>query len=67
MKYRYAIIIPLNTNLWVVTSRFRTKEEALRSLSKISRAEIEKSGARIVPIDDPRVREYFRKIRMKKV
>jgi hypothetical protein len=57
--YSYAII---HKESGIVTSRFRTKEEAekaLRSLPSSTRKTL-----KVVPIDDPKVQEYYRKVNL---
>lgn len=57
VEYAYAIVYK---NLGIVASRFKTREdaqEALRRLPSSSRRMF-----KIVPIDDPIVQEYYRKV-----
>jgi hypothetical protein len=55
--YTYAII---HKESGIVTSRFRTKEEAERALRSLPSST--RKTLKIVPIDDPKVQEYYRKV-----
>ena len=59
MVYNYAII---HKETGIVTSRFESKEEAEKALKRLPSSV--RRTLKVVPIDDPKVQEYYRKVNL---